>query len=269
MEILPFGTKIELFWTNNDTWAPGTITAHRENNKYSISLEDDGFSEALTYDLDKYKFRVISKENTVETKTEATAKAEEEMPEDVYEVETVLEKRFDEDGGILYRVKWKGYPLEECTWEPLEHLGAAKNLVDELEDRLRRKRVRDKNTSLGEPPSKKAKLESQQSAPKPLATSYQEHQGFWPKMPVNADLDINNCHLWSEQDVSIWLDCFEFANNYRQSFVENAVDGRLLLEVTYPTLFDEIGVKNAKHQQELKTAINCLKKTRQIKYDSV
>jgi len=272
MEFLAKGTKIELYWPEQEKWTSGVVIAHRENNKYSISLEDDGFEEALTYDLDKYKFKVVSNDNTTtQTQTQqATATApEEEMPEDVFEVECVLEKRFDQDGSISYKVKWKGYTLDECTWEPLEHLGAAKNLVDELEEKLRRKRVRDKNENVMAPPTKKAKIETQQTDLKPLATTYAaagEYKGFWPQIPIGSDLDINFCHQWSEQDVSNWLECFDFGVNYKQSFVENAVDGRLLLEVTYPTLFDEVGVKNSTHQQQLRTAINCLKQTRKITY---
>jgi hypothetical protein len=35
--------------------------------------------------------------------------------------------------GMLYLIKWKGYPKEEdFTWEPLQHLLAVKELVEQF-----------------------------------------------------------------------------------------------------------------------------------------
>ena len=51
-----------------------------------------------------------------------------------YEVEGILR---DKGKGARRRflVLWKGYPLSEATWEPVEHLD---NAQDVLEDYLRR-----------------------------------------------------------------------------------------------------------------------------------
>ena len=48
---------------------------------------------------------------------------------DLYEVEKIVDKRrrFGKDE---YKVKWLGYKMSECTWEPLEHL---LNVMDEVE----------------------------------------------------------------------------------------------------------------------------------------
>lgn len=41
----------------------------------------------------------------------------EEIPENYYEVEEILAQRVRR-GKLEYRVKWKGWALEESTWEP-------------------------------------------------------------------------------------------------------------------------------------------------------
>ena len=51
---------------------------------------------------------------------------------DVYQVEKVIGKRI-KGGKPLYKVKWEGYPLSQCTWEPLENLQNVLDLVDEYE----------------------------------------------------------------------------------------------------------------------------------------
>ncbi|KRY70997.1 Chromobox -like protein 5 [Trichinella pseudospiralis] len=52
------------------------------------------------------------------------------MAEDaVFEVEAILDKRTGEDGGELYKVMWRGYPISEATWEPVENLGGCADLI--------------------------------------------------------------------------------------------------------------------------------------------
>lgn len=43
-----------------------------------------------------------------------------------YEVEDILRETFIY-GKVHYLIKWKGYGLRDCTWEPIEHL---KNVPD-------------------------------------------------------------------------------------------------------------------------------------------
>jgi hypothetical protein len=37
------------------------------------------------------------------------------MPKETYEVEDILDYRFRR-GLLEYKIKWKNYPLDECTW---------------------------------------------------------------------------------------------------------------------------------------------------------
>ena len=48
---------------------------------------------------------------------------------DEYEVEKIVDKR-TKNGKEEYKIKWVGYSMSECTWEPLEHL---LNVMDEVE----------------------------------------------------------------------------------------------------------------------------------------
>lgn len=51
---------------------------------------------------------------------------------DEYQVEKVIGKR-TKGGKPLYKVKWEGYPLSQCTWEPIENLQNVLDMVDEYE----------------------------------------------------------------------------------------------------------------------------------------
>jgi hypothetical protein len=45
---------------------------------------------------------------------------EDDMEEDVFLVENVLDHKM-QGGNLLFQVKWVGYDISECTWEPLAH----------------------------------------------------------------------------------------------------------------------------------------------------
>ena len=56
------------------------------------------------------------------------------MSEQLYNIEKILERR-KVNGRIEYKIKWEGYPMSQCTWEPFSNLETAKELVEEF-DRL-------------------------------------------------------------------------------------------------------------------------------------
>ena len=55
-----------------------------------------------------------------------------EEPE--WDVESILNKR-QRGRQVQYLVKWRGYPLEEASWEPIGHLTNAEKSLQEFEER--------------------------------------------------------------------------------------------------------------------------------------
>ena len=54
------------------------------------------------------------------------------LQQDEYEVEDILDKRIIRKK-TQYLIKWKGYPLHDAIWEPMEHLGNAQDAVNRFE----------------------------------------------------------------------------------------------------------------------------------------
>ena len=53
------------------------------------------------------------------------------VEEDIYEVEKIIGKTTI-NGQDHYKVKWKYFGMEDCTWEPLSNLGEAMHKVYEF-----------------------------------------------------------------------------------------------------------------------------------------
>ena len=60
-----------------------------------------------------------------------------------YKIEKILSKRKIK-GKYQYKIKWEGFPLDKCTWEPVENLECAKDLLDEF-NRTHKKKLKKKN----------------------------------------------------------------------------------------------------------------------------
>ena len=58
--------------------------------------------------------------------------------EEEWEVEEIIAHKRTKRG-ILYKVKWKGYPTSKNSWEPARHLTNAKKILDEYK---KRKKIR-------------------------------------------------------------------------------------------------------------------------------
>ena len=50
-----------------------------------------------------------------------------------YQVESIIDKRLNKKGKPEYKIKWKDYPFEECSWEPLSHLKNVLFMIKEFE----------------------------------------------------------------------------------------------------------------------------------------
>ena len=122
---------------------------------------------------------------------------------DFYNIEKILDRR-KINGKLEYKIKWEGYPMNQSTWEPMENLITAKELVDEYDkqypftnDMLNKKTKRIKKKSAKKPVKKAAKKENepqiqektenepQKEEEKPEQINLEENQ-------INNDINIQN-----------------------------------------------------------------------------
>ena len=54
------------------------------------------------------------------------------MSDELYNVERILDRR-KVNGKFEYKIKWEGYSMNQCTWEPMKNLESVKELVDEFD----------------------------------------------------------------------------------------------------------------------------------------
>jgi len=88
------------------------------------------------------------------------------MSEDcMYNVEKILDRRKSKNNKLLYKIKWEGYPMNQCTWEPLENLSTVSELVEEYDKNhpmKQNKKGKSKNNLLGQkkelPPEEKKEM---------------------------------------------------------------------------------------------------------------
>ena len=67
------------------------------------------------------------------------------MVKGVSDYEFVVEKVLGKKkirGVVHYKIKWMGYPIKDATWEPTENLLKCKYLLNEFEEKLRKKKNR-------------------------------------------------------------------------------------------------------------------------------
>jgi len=70
--------------------------------------------------------------------------AAQELVEEEYVVEKVVDKKILDNGGILYLIKWEGYPDSENTWEPKENI-TSKTLIAQYEKSIKSKESLEKS----------------------------------------------------------------------------------------------------------------------------
>lgn len=52
-----------------------------------------------------------------------------------YEVEEITGKKIAKKG-VFYKIKWKGYPISDSTWEPMPNLTNVADLIEEFEKKF-------------------------------------------------------------------------------------------------------------------------------------
>jgi len=64
-----------------------------------------------------------------------------------YEVEKIIDKQTKDDI-VYYKIKWKGYPESQSTWEPAENLHKLKNEIEEFEYRNKSRKISESKLEL-------------------------------------------------------------------------------------------------------------------------
>jgi hypothetical protein len=52
----------------------------------------------------------------------------------MYKVEKIVDCK-EENGKILYKIKWQGWSMKDCTWEPIENLDTIEDMIEEFNNR--------------------------------------------------------------------------------------------------------------------------------------
>ncbi|KAG0006779.1 hypothetical protein BGZ81_005291, partial [Podila clonocystis] len=58
--------------------------------------------------------------------------------EDDYEVEKLVAHRYDSKGNLQYKVHWSGYSKEHDSWQTLEDIASASDVIQEFRQSLNR-----------------------------------------------------------------------------------------------------------------------------------
>eukprot|EP00285_Hemiselmis_virescens_P009162 CAMPEP_0173401536 /NCGR_PEP_ID=MMETSP1356-20130122/51187_1 /TAXON_ID=77927 ORGANISM="Hemiselmis virescens, Strain PCC157" /NCGR_SAMPLE_ID=MMETSP1356 /ASSEMBLY_ACC=CAM_ASM_000847 /LENGTH=261 /DNA_ID=CAMNT_0014361689 /DNA_START=39 /DNA_END=822 /DNA_ORIENTATION=+ len=117
------------------------------------------------------------------SKAKSPAKGKRES--DVFLVDRIVDRR-ELNGQVLYLVKWKGYGMDQSTWEPIKNLNKVMDLVEEYEDKLdaQNKAPPLKKKSLAKTPAKPKATPSKTKATPSKATPSKEPPASPAKTPV-------------------------------------------------------------------------------------
>uniref|UniRef100_A0A915AGZ8 Chromo domain-containing protein n=1 Tax=Parascaris univalens TaxID=6257 RepID=A0A915AGZ8_PARUN len=85
--------------------------------------------------------RVVTSRIRKETMPVADVNQSDEQQGEEYIVEKILDKMVQQNQ-VFYLIKWKGYPVEESTWEPEENCKSSKDLIRKFEQTGQKKKSR-------------------------------------------------------------------------------------------------------------------------------
>ena len=110
---------------------------------------------------------------------------------DLYYIERILDKR-KVNGKFEYKIKWEGYPLNQSTWEPLENLQTAMELVNEF-DKVYELQNKNKNESKNNSYLKKKRaLKKEVKKEEKGKDEIEQKEEKIEKIPVEEEKKSNN-----------------------------------------------------------------------------
>ncbi|KAF2434267.1 hypothetical protein EJ08DRAFT_693810 [Tothia fuscella] len=127
---------------------------------------------------------------------------DDEGDEEVFVVEAITDHNYDDNGVLIYLVRWQGYPKKsDHTWEPEENLATAKETLEEYfkkiggrpsanpEKRSKKRKTEDVETP--KPGRKKTKTETPEVAPgstrKKKQVEWKPPMGTWEDDLMDID----------------------------------------------------------------------------------
>ena len=124
---------------------------------------------------------------------------------DIYYIERILDRR-NVNGRLEYKIKWEGDPMSQSTWEPLENLKTAIELVEEYDklhplpppDLLGKKTNRPKKERV----KKIAKAVKGTPIPEKKEEIEQPKEEEKPENVINLDENQQNNNIIIEEDTS-------------------------------------------------------------------
>ena len=138
-----------------------------------------------------------------------------EILEDFYVIEAILDKK-RQKGIWKYKVKWEGYPMDQCTWEPRENLQNCTELLELFEANLNPQKNSLKNSTVKPKSKEEAETETEKTKEnKPILYKENkietESQDIEMKPPVTGSFDTDEGDKIIQakiiDDVKIELNC--------------------------------------------------------------
>ena len=132
-----------------------------------------------------------------------------EILEDYYVIEAILDKK-RQKGVWKYKVKWEGYPMDQCTWEPQENLLNCKELFQKFEFEWNQK----KNSS---------KSFTKSTAPSSIISDETET----PKMSESPVISKKENELISDQQ-DVEMKATEVNGDFESDIGDNIIDAKII-----------------------------------------
>ncbi|VDD87614.1 unnamed protein product [Enterobius vermicularis] len=145
--IIPGDSSLLAASTHNDELEEGEYKVTAEMG-YFVSEQRTGSSEVGESPAENSAFvaaeeSTCDREGKVQKQEEPSSESDfdDDREPDEYVVEKILKKRIlKKSGRVEYLVKWKGYEIEESTWEPEENCVSAKGAIADFEAEEARKK---------------------------------------------------------------------------------------------------------------------------------
>ena len=110
-----------------------------------------------------------------------------------YNIEKILNRKKVKDRQ-LYKIKWEGYPMDQCTWEPVENLQNAIRLIEEYDKAHPIKEIKTKK------PKKTKKLTMLRKKRKYKETQKIQENIIMPQM-INNNILFNSNYTEQNKNV--------------------------------------------------------------------